>query len=112
MKRHALDPQGGAALFELGRTIARTHPPQIGKQRSGPGQGTEDPGGLIAETEQGDTTRLEALIADDLLSPVDILGIEPRQISLRGAQMPGQFVTADSSGVSGQGGAGDGMRNH
>ena len=98
MQGHALDPQAAAALLEFGGTIARTHLPQVGK--SGPVRTcTQDLRHLFAEMDPRRYPVFFRTIADDLSLPVNVLGLETRDVPLRRTQVPRQLVKGSAFGI-------------
>ena len=92
MERDPLDIQSTGALHEFSGSVAGPNGAQIGEQRPVFGQSAQDRLNELVEADQRVFAGLLALVADHPLGPVDVLGPEKRDIGLRRADVPGQFV--------------------
>ncbi len=89
---HTFDAKSGATLFELRGAVARTDGSQIWKQRAAPRQIAQDFRHVFIKAHDGNRAGLHALIADDVAVPIDILSFKEREVRLRCAQVPREFV--------------------
>ena len=83
-------------------SVARSperHGSQIWKQRAVPRQVAQDFRHVFIKAHDGNRAGLLARIADDVVFPINVLGVQARQIGLRCAQMPRQFVERLAFGI-------------
>jgi hypothetical protein len=99
VQRDALDAKSITALFELRGAVARTNAPQIRKQRAGSRQVAQDFLHVFIHAHDGNRAGLPARIADDVVFPINVLGVQAGQIGLRCPQVPGQFIERLAFGI-------------
>jgi hypothetical protein len=99
VQRDAFDAKSGAALFELRGAVARTDGSQIRKQRAASRQVAQDFLHVFIHAHDGNRAGLPARIADDVVFPINVLGVQAGQIGLRCAQVPRQFVERLAFGI-------------
>ena len=99
VQRHAFDAESGAALLELRGPVARANRPQIRKQRPIAGKVAQEFRHVCIEAHNGNCARFHAPVADDVIAPVNILGLKECQVGLRRAQIPRQFVERLAFGI-------------
>ncbi len=100
MQRDAFDAQTNAALMKFRRPVARADGAQIRKQGTAPRQVAQDFRHVFIKAHDGNRAGLHALVADDMVVPINILRLQKRQIGLRSAQMPGQLIERIAFGIS------------
>ena len=92
MQGDALDAQAHAALVKFRRAVAGTNRAQIREQRAVARQIAENFRHFIIEAHDGDGAGLFACEADDVVFPINVFSFEVRQIGLRRAHVPRQFI--------------------
>ena len=93
------DAQARAALLKFRRPVAGTDRAQIRKQRAAPRQVPENFRHFVIEAHDGNGAGFLAREADDVVFPINVLSFEARQIGLRRAQVPRQFVERLAFGI-------------
>jgi hypothetical protein len=93
------DAQTRDALVKFRCTVAGTHRAQIRKQRAVPRQIPENFRHFIIETHDGNGAGLFSRETDDVMFPINVFSFEARQIGLRRAQVPRQFIERLAFGI-------------
>jgi hypothetical protein len=99
MQADTFDAQARDALVKFRRPVAGTNRAQIRKQRAAPRQIPENFRHFIIEAHDGNGAGLFARETDDVVFPINVFSFEAREIGLRRAQVPRQFIERFAFGI-------------
>ena len=99
MQADTFDAQARDALVKFRRPVAGTNRAQIRKQRAAPRQIPENLRHFVIEAHDGNGAGLFARKADDVVFPINVFSFESREIGLRRAQVPRQFIERFAFGI-------------
>lgn len=99
VQRHPFDPEAATALLEFRRPVPGAHCAQIWERRPGRRQPVQDSLDFFSEPNESRFAGFLPLVADHLVLPVNVPGFEKRNVGLRRADVPRQFVKRTPFGI-------------